>query len=155
MEFKDVLRSGCICLHLEGTTKEEIINEMIDMLVAAGKISDRQAILDAVLERENKMSTGMQYGVAIPHGKTATVDDMVVALGLKKEGVDFASLDGEPSRIFIMTISSVNRTGPHVQYLAEIGKLLQSEDIRKRLLDAESEDAIVALLTAPVTEVKT
>jgi PTS system nitrogen regulatory IIA component len=148
MNFKKILKSGAFSLHLEGNTKEDIIEEMIDMLVDSGAVKDRSATLEAVLERERKMSTGMQFGVAIPHGKTSTIDDLAVAFALKKEGVDFGSLDGQPSNIFIMTVSSTNRTGPHIQYLSEISKLLNSPLIRQRLLNAASVEEIMEILTS-------
>ncbi|MFC1497293.1 PTS sugar transporter subunit IIA [Verrucomicrobiota bacterium] len=147
MNFKKVLKNGCYLPDLKSENKQGIIEEMIDYMVAVGKISDRQAVLDAVLERENKMSTGMQHGVAIPHGKTASVEDLVVAFALKKDGVDFNSIDGELSRIFIMTISSSNRTGPHIQYLSEISKLLNSPSIRESLLSCGSKEEIIKILT--------
>jgi len=148
MDFEEALRKGCFSLHLKSDTKAGIIEEMIDLMVAAGRITDKKAALDAVLEREKKMSTGMQYGVAIPHGKSPTAGDLVTAFALKKEGIDFASIDGEPSRIFIMTVSPVNRTGPHMAYLAEISKLLSRPLIRRRLLDAQNADEVVKILTA-------
>ena len=146
IDFEEVLRRGCFALDLKGTTKEAIIREMIDLMVKAGRIPDRQAALDAVLEREAKMSTGMQCGVAIPHGKTTTVDELVTALAIKRDGVDFESMDGQPSRIFVMTLSSVNRAGPHMQYLAEIGKLLSCPPVREALLEAETEEAMIRVL---------
>ena len=147
MNFKKVLKNGCCLLDLKSDTKEGVIEEMIGLMVAAGKIKDRQAVLDAVLERERKMSTGMQHGVAIPHGKTAEVEDLVVAFALKKNGIDFNSIDGEPSKIFVMTISSSNRTGPHIQYLSEISKLLNSSSIRESLLSCSSAEEIIKILT--------
>jgi PTS system nitrogen regulatory IIA component len=147
MNFKKVLTSGCFCLHLKSDTKRGVIEEMVDMLFAAGKIKDREAALNAVLDRERKMSTGMQFGIAIPHGKTNSMDDLVAVLALKKEGMDFASLDGKPSNIFVMTISPSNQTGPHMQYLTEISKLLNSSVIREKLLAAGSEEEIVQILT--------
>ena len=147
MDFREAWRKSCVSLHLESDSKDGIIKEMIDILVKAGKIEDREAALGAVMERERKMSTGMQYGVALPHGKTSTVDDLVTAFALKKEGVDFASLDGEPSRIFVMTVSSTLRTGPHIQYLSEVSKLLTRPSVRRRLLEATSEDDIVSVLS--------
>jgi PTS system nitrogen regulatory IIA component len=147
MNFRKVLKNGCYCLNLKGETKQEIIEEMIDILAEAGKIADRGQTLDAVMERERKMSTGMQFGVAIPHGKTDGVSELVTAVGVKKEGIDFGSLDGQPSTIFIMTISPVNRTGPHIQYLSEISKLLTQASIRSKLLEAQTPDALIELLT--------
>ena len=146
MNFKKVLTGGCFCLNLKADTKKGIIEEMVSMLLAADKIKDGAAALNAVLERERKMSTGMQCGVAIPHGKTNSVEDLVTVFAMKKEGIDFAALDGKPSTIFVMTISPSNQTGPHMQYLSEISKLLSNPTIRERLLDAESEAEIVRIL---------
>jgi len=147
MNLSKASKSGCFSVDLKSDTKEGIIEEMIDMMVAAGKITDKKAALDAVIERERKMSTGMQFGVAIPHGKTPTVDELITAFALKKEGVDFGALDGNPSTIFVMTVSSTNRTGPHIQYLSEISKLLTRPAIRERLLASESEEDIIRILT--------
>lgn len=148
MDFKQLLRNSSFCLELRSNTKEGIIEEMVDMMVQAGHIKDRQAALDAVLDRERKMSTGMQDGVAIPHGKTLEVDGVVTAMALKKEGVDFGALDGKPSKIFVMTISSALQTGPYLKYLAEIGKLLSYPGIRDRMLAATSKEEIIQVLTA-------
>lgn len=144
--MRKLLSTSTIALALKGTAKEEIIAEMIDLLVAAGKISDREGALNCVLERERKMSTGMQHGIAIPHGKTATLDELVAAVALKKEGVDFGALDGEPSRIFIMVISPQASTGPHIQFLAEISRALSDPDVRKAVLAAENRVQVLAAL---------
>ena len=147
MDFEEVLKQSSFCLHLESDTKEGIIDELLNAMVRDGSISDRDAARQAVMEREDKMSTGMQFGVAIPHGKTATIDHLATAFGLKPEGVDFNSLDGEPSRIFVMTVSSTNRTGPHIKYLAQIGKMLNRPDIREKLLHAENVEQVIEMLT--------
>lgn len=146
MDYKKALRESCISLSLKATTREDLIAEMIDLMVEKGKIKDRNAALNAVLKRERKMSTGMQNGVAIPHGKTDAVDDLVTAICIKKEGIDFGALDGQPSRIFIMTLSPLNRTGPHIQFLAEIGKVLNSAFVRERLLQACSPEEVISIL---------
>ena len=146
MEFAATLKNGCVVLELKSTTKRDLIEEMVDILVAAGKIADRAAAIQAVMDREQKMSTGMQLGVAFPHGKTDTVQDLVVLLALKKEGVDFASLDGQPSRIFVMTLSPITRTGPHIEYLAQIGRRLDSARVRARLLEARTAEEIIGIL---------
>ena len=93
MNLKKPLTVETICLDLKGATKEAILAEMVDLLVASGHIRDRDAVLKAVLEREKRMSTGMQNGIAIPHGKTDSVDCLVAALGIKRAGVDFGALD--------------------------------------------------------------
>jgi fructose-specific phosphotransferase system IIA component len=147
MNLKKLLSEDTIIFNLKGTTKEAIIEEMIDLLMVRGRIKDRDAALRAVLEREQKMSTGMQHGIAIPHGKTDSVDKLVTAMALKKEGVDFGSMDGKPSTIFIMTISSVSRTGPHIQFLSEISQILNDPEKRERILQAQSTSEVMDVLT--------
>ncbi len=147
MDLSQALTPEAIVLGLKGSTKVAVIEEMVDRLVAAGRIKDRQAALQAIMEREQKMSTGMQHGIAIPHGKTNTVDDLVALVGIKPEGMDFASLDGQPARIFVLTLSPENRTGPHIQFLAEISRQLNDPQIREQLLQASAVGEVFQLLT--------
>ncbi|MBU0679322.1 MAG: PTS sugar transporter subunit IIA [Verrucomicrobia bacterium] len=146
MNLKKALTKDTISLDIKSSSKEEVIEEMIDILVSAGKIKDRKSALNVVIEREKKMSTGMQNGIAIPHGKTDTVETLVAALGVKSEGIDFDSIDGKPSTIFIMTISPANRTGPHIQFLAEISRLLNDPATRQKVLTAQSKEEVVDTL---------
>jgi len=147
MDYTQCLKDGCVKLDIAGETKAEITNELVELLFQEGKIKDKEPVLAAVLSREKQMSTGMQYGVAIPHGKTDAVEGVVTAVALKKSGVDFASLDGKPTHIFIMTISSTLRAGPHIEFLAAISKVLMRPSLRKRLLKAETREEILAILT--------
>ncbi|MDR1105817.1 MAG: PTS sugar transporter subunit IIA [Treponema sp.] len=146
MNIKTVLTADTINLHLKGTTKETIINELLDMLVAAKRIQDREAAYAAVMDREQKMSTGMKHGIAIPHGKSPTIHDLVACIGISEKPVDFDSLDHEPCRIFIMTLSPVEKTGPHLQFLAEISLLFKSSEKRQEILNAASPEAILHIL---------
>lgn len=145
MKIKNVISPALVTTSLRSTTKEGIIEELLDILVAEKKISDKDAVFTALMERENKMSTGIQHGVAIPHAKTKAVKSLVACIGLKKEGVDFAALDGEPSRIFIMTLSPIDRVGPHVQFLAEISMVIKTQEARDRLLQAENAEEMLAV----------
>jgi PTS system nitrogen regulatory IIA component len=146
MNLKSVLTAETVNLHLKGSTKNEIINELLDILVAAGKIPDRKAALNAVMDREQKMSTGMKHGIAIPHGKSNTIQDLVACVGVAEKPIDFDSLDHEPCRIFIMTLSPVEKTGPHLQFLAEISLLFKSAEKRQEILKAESSEAVIKIL---------
>jgi PTS system nitrogen regulatory IIA component len=146
MNLKMILTKETINLHLKGTNKQEIINELLDILAAANKIQDRQAAYTAVMEREQKMSTGMKHGIAIPHGKSATITDLVACIGISDNPVDFDSLDHEPCRIFIMTLSPMEKTGPHLQFLAEISLLFKSSEKRAEILKASSGEDILKIL---------
>ncbi len=147
MNIRKAICKEAIALALKGREKNAIIEEMVDMLVRAGKVTDRKTALKTVLERERKMSTGMHNGIAIPHGKTDTVECLTAAIGLIPEGVDFDAMDHKPSRIFILTISPANRAGPHIQFLAEISRLLNRADIREALLAATTVDQAYDLMT--------
>jgi len=134
----------CITADLAGGTKRQIIEELVGLLDAAGMVGDRAVALGDVLDREESMSTGMQDGVALPHAKTAGVTIMCAAIGLKREGVDFQSLDGRPSRIFIMVLSPENSSGPHIQFLAGVSSLLNTAEARNALLECKTRDEIFA-----------
>jgi len=132
---------------MKGTTKEEIINELLDILVAAKKVTDRSAALAAIMDREQKMSTGMKHGIAIPHGKSPTINDLVACIGVSDGAVEFDALDHEPCNIFIMTLSPVEKTGPHLQFLAEISLLFKSAEKRQEILNASTPEEVLKILS--------
>ena len=146
MNLGKFLTPEVITCDLKGDDKAQIIDSLIKLLSDAGKISEPESIRNCVMERESKMSTGMEAGIAIPHGKTDAVKDLIGCVGIKKSGIDFNSLDGKPSNIFIMTISPLSRTGPHVQFLAEISKVLREEKQRGRLLEASSPEEVLSII---------
>jgi len=147
MNLKTVMTPDSIDLHLKGTTKKEIINELLDILDKTGKIMNREAAFAAVMEREEKMSTGMKHGIAIPHGKTATTENLVACIGISDNPIDFDSLDKLPCRIFIMTLSPIEKTGPHLQFLAEVSLLFKSSEKRNDILNAGTPEEVLRILS--------
>lgn len=147
MDLKSILTNETIALELKGRTKEEIIDELLDLLEKAGKLTDKAVAKACIMDREKKMSTGMKHGIAIPHGKTDSIKELVACIGISKNPVDFDSLDQEPSRIFIMTLSPIDRTGPHLKFLAEVSLLFKSAEKRKELLNAKTTQEVIDLLT--------
>lgn len=147
MNLRTVLTSKSIVLHLNGTNKEEIIRELLDILVQGGSVRSPEKAYESILERERKMSTGMKHGIAIPHGKTDAVSDLVACVGVSDNPVDFESLDGKPCRIFIMTLSPLTQTGPHLQFLAEVSLLFRSAEKRDALLAAGTPEEVMSILS--------
>lgn len=145
MNLKKMLNQNSIIMQLKGQTKEEILAELADHLFQQGVVSDRDGTLAALKDREAKMSTGMSNGIAIPHAKTDLVDQMVALIALKKEGVDFAAMDGLPCSIFVLTISPATKAGPHIQFLAEISRLLSQETKREQLLACTTQQQVLDL----------
>jgi PTS system nitrogen regulatory IIA component len=121
---------------------------LLALLKREGKLANVDAARQAVWQREKSMSTGLQYGVAIPHGKTDTVDGLVCAVGIQPEGVDFESMDGSPSRIFILTLSPASKPAPHVQFMSTVSQVL-NETGRQRILECTSAGGIYRAFTAP------
>ncbi|MEI0495378.1 fructose-specific PTS transporter subunit EIIC [Brachyspira intermedia] len=144
--LKDVITLDCINTDLKGTTKSEIIDEMVDILYNNGKLNDREEYKQEILKREAQSSTGMEEGIAIPHGKTKAVKIPTVAIGISKKGVDYESLDGEPSHLFFMIAAPENSNDSHIELLSKITTLLLEDDIREALLNAKSKEEVLDIL---------
>ena len=148
MTLLDILSPDSTIVDLKGDTKEEIIADLVDSLSASEAISDRDKVLQAVLEREKIMSTGIGDGIAIPHGKSDSVVKLVAALGTQRRGVDFEALDGEPAYVFFLLVSPANVSGPHIKALARISRLLKNDDFKKKLITASSPEEIISAIRA-------
>jgi PTS system nitrogen regulatory IIA component len=146
MDLKNLLKPELVTLDLKGTNKEEIIKELVDLAARSGKVSDKEEAIRSVFERENRMSTGMKHGIAIPHGKTTAVRELVACVGISQHEINFDALDRKGCRIFIMTLSPIDKTGPHLQFLAEVGMLFRSEEKRQALLSAKTAEEVVSIL---------
>lgn len=147
MNLLQSIHKESISISLSSKKKGDVLEELLDLAMLGGQIQDRKSALKSIVEREKKMSTGMHHGLAIPHGKTNGVNRLVAAVGIAPEGIDFNALDGQPSKIFILSISPANRAGPHIQFLAEISRILNQEERRNELLHAQDVDAFYTLLT--------
>lgn len=145
MNLKKVLTRDSVRIGLSGTTKNEIIEELVGIIVKNDSSLDRDILLQAVLDRESQMSTGMKNGIAIPHGKTDAVSDLHAVIGVSAEPVEFECLDKKPAQIFVMTISPASHTGPHLQFLAEVSGLLTRDDLRTKILESKSSDELLKI----------
>ena len=148
MNLSTVLNEKTVAIGLRSTEKIDVINELLDLLVESGSIQDKGAALLAVMERENKMSTGMKNGIAIPHGKSPSIKSLVACVGISDSPIQFDSLDGEPCRIFIMTLSPPESTGPHLRFLAEVSQLFKSSEKRASALKASSPAELLSIITS-------
>ena len=136
-------------LEMKSETKETVITELVDMLAAGGKLLDRNQVLSDVLEREKTMSTGMGHGIAIPHAKTDGIAETTVAVGIKKNGIDFDSMDGLPSQFFVLIVSPKKYCGLHVEFLAAVGSILGNEALRNAIINASTPHEAVELMRKP------
>jgi len=147
MLLTQILQPSCVKVPLEGKDKQAIITDMVDLLDKQEKLVDQAVCLDAVLVRERTRSTGIGSGVAIPHGKCKGVNELVMAMGITHEPVDFGSIDGKGVTIVMLLISPADRTGPHIQALARISRLMLDEPFRKKLEQADSAEKAYNLIS--------
>ncbi len=136
MRLTDFLSPDCIKARLSASDKEGVIKEMVALLQSAGKLSDPELMLRAALGREATRTTGIGNCLAIPHGKCAAVDQLVMAVGKTSSPIDFNSVDGKPVTVVIFLASPPDKTGPHIQALARISRLMTDPKFRKALAAA-------------------
>ncbi|MFW5884270.1 MAG: PTS sugar transporter subunit IIA [Spirochaetota bacterium] len=144
--LEEVLSEELVICGLDASTGTEVIDALLDAICRSGGVRDREQARADVLANEQRSSTGMQHGVAIPHAKTSAVDRLHAAAAVTSQPVDFDSLDGKPCNIFIMTLSPVDQTGPHMRFLAEVGRLLKNKRNRKAVLAASSRAELLRAL---------
>ena len=141
-----MLTEDCINLNLTGKTKAEVIDEMVEILFAAGKLNDKEEYKKEILKRESQSSTGLEEGIAIPHAKTSAVKIPSIAFGLSKEGVDYESLDGEPSKLFFMIAAPANASDTHIEVLSKLTTMLLDDDVREKLLNVTKPSEVLEIL---------
>lgn len=146
MLLQDVLSEKTIVVGLKGNDKNSVIAELVEILEKAGILSDKQQFLNAVLERESLVSTAIGGGIAIPHAKHESVRKIFAAFGIKKEGVNFDSLDGKPVQIIILVAAPLSMTKEYVQIVARAARLLKSEIMFKHILEAKTERDVIKVI---------
>ena len=146
MILTQILQPDCIKVPVENTDKEAVITELVDLLDANGLLLDRDTALEAVITRERIQSTGTGAGIAIPHGKCNAVKELVMAIGIAHEPIDFNSIDGKPVTILILLVSPADQTGPHIQALATISRLMLNDQFRQQLEKVTCSDEVYELL---------
>jgi fructose-specific phosphotransferase system IIA component len=152
MNLTQILQPTCVRVPLEGKDKNAVITELVDLLDSNGLLQNRAAALDAVFVREQTRSTGIGSGIAIPHGKCKAVKELVMAIGIANEPIDFESVDGKPVTIVILLVSPTDQTGPHIQALARISRLMLDEQFRQSLEKAGSAEELYELLSKKENE---
>lgn len=144
MKITDILSKACTCVALTAKDKSAAITELVDLLQADGRLSDRDAALQAVLAREQTRSTGIGLGLAVPHGKSRACSALAMAVGKPVEPMEFDAIDGKPCSFIVLLTSPIDETGPHIQALAGVSRLWQNEAFRQAVLEAKSADQLYA-----------
>jgi mannitol/fructose-specific phosphotransferase system IIA component (Ntr-type) len=136
--LSELLKEDRIRVPLGGRTKDDLLRELVELATPGCGRDTVETILTAVRDREQLLSTGIGSGVAIPHGKTPVVDQLIMAAGVTGEPVDFDALDGQPVELLFLLIGPESASGAHIKVLSRISRLLRREELRERLRDATS-----------------
>lgn len=147
MKITEMLTEKTIILDLTTTDKTSTIEALASSLNVASKLHDLETFIEAIHEREELGSTGVGFGIAIPHAKTSAVKVPALAFGFHKEGVDYASLDDEPAHLFFMIAAPESANNLHLQTLAKLSRKLIDEDFREALKRCTTIEEVITHLS--------
>lgn len=146
MNLLDILSVDCIRAPLRASDKKGVIDELVDVLAAAGRVNRPEALKEAVWVREQTRTTGIGHGLAIPHGKAPGLPQLAMAIGKPGTPMDFEAIDGQKVRLVVLLASPPERTNDHIQALAKISRLMTMDEFRTKMYAAATAEEIFGLL---------
>lgn len=153
MKLVEILDPQVVKIGLESVDKEECFEELIDLLIRTGRVTDRDRALEAIYVREKMRSTGIGKGVGIPHGKDKSITKITAVAGTSQEGIEFEAIDGKPVHLVFLVLAEANNPGPHLQTLSEIATCLNVPGTYEKLVNAKSPEEFFHTLTQIEEEV--
>ena len=147
MKLTDILEESSIVVDLQARDKTEALEVLVDAMTRNNQTVDQQKILTILLEREKLGSTGIGDGIAIPHGKSKELTQIISGFGVSKQGIAFDSLDGKPAHLFFLLVAPENSVGIHLKLLARISRMLKNVDFREKLLETNSQHEIYQIIS--------
>ena len=145
MKVSELLTEKFVIADLTGESKEDVINQLVDLFKGDTRVTDLEKVRTAVLEREKIMSTGVGKGFAIPHGKTAAVKEIIAAFGKTNNEIEYQALDGKPVHIVFLLVGKDNLVSTHIKLLSRISRMMNKDSFRNQLLAANTSEEIIAL----------
>ncbi len=146
LKLSNFLSSEAIIMEIKAQEKIAAIKELVDHMSTHKLVDDKEKFLNALAKRENLESTGIGDGVAIPHARTNAVKNLVLTFARSRKGVDFSSIDGEPSYLIFVIASPENKKSEYIMALAKISRLLRKQHVREQLKNAESPEEILSII---------
>ena len=144
VKILDFLSRDAILADLKGRTKKEVIEELV--LALGNRIKDSKKIINVIMEREELGSTGIGQGIAIPHGKSESMKEIMAAFGISKKGIDFDALDGEPVYLIFLLLAPPDAAGAHLKALAKISRLLKDKFFRQALRETTNVEEVIKII---------
>ncbi|WP_028855906.1 PTS fructose transporter subunit IIABC [Psychrilyobacter atlanticus] len=152
MKITDLINESSITLDLKGINKSEVIVELCELHYKNNNINNLEGYMKDILKRESQSSTGLEEGIAIPHAKSKYVINPSLVLGISKDGIDYDSLDGEPSNLFFMIAAPENASDTHIETLSKLTTFLIDDDFREDILNAKTPKGIISLINKKEVE---
>jgi PTS system nitrogen regulatory IIA component len=146
MKIMDFLSPETLCVPLSAKTKKEVIEDLVDVLIKAGKLTEKKKVIQVLMDREEMGSTGIGQGIAIPHGKTDSVQNLTAAFGVSQSGIPFDALDGEPVHLVFLLVAPEWQAGAHLKALARIAAFLKDKQYRRTLLTAKTPGDVLKVI---------
>ena len=146
MKIVDLIKRDMVVPALQATEKRAILEELASYMAGRHPRIDRDTLARVLIEREQLASTAIGEGVAIPHGKLSSVSEIVACLGRAPTGVEFDSMDGQPTYLFFVLVAPESSTGAHLKALARISRVFKDPEFRRRLLDAPDAEAMYTVV---------
>lgn len=145
MKIHELLNKSFVVSELKGSSKEDAINELVDLFKNDPRVVDIEKVRQSVLDRERIMSTGVGKGFAIPHGKTNSVNEILAAFGKSVRPIDYQALDNQPVNLVFLLVGKENLVSTHIKLLSRISRMMNKDDFRKSLIEASSAEEIMAI----------
>ncbi|WP_435364137.1 PTS sugar transporter subunit IIA [Haloarchaeobius sp. DYHT-AS-18] len=149
-DIREILTTDTVALDSEPESKTDCIETLLDLVVATGRVEDRDAAFDALLAREEETTTGVGKGIGIPHAKTDAVSEPTLAFLRSEAGIDFDAMDGEPAHLIFMILVPESGSQDHLSILSSLSRALMHDDVRESLYDADSPDRVVDVVAEAV-----
>jgi mannitol/fructose-specific phosphotransferase system IIA component (Ntr-type) len=146
VKIQDILQKNGILTNLESTDKSEILTQMGKYLATLYDIKDQDHIVRKILDREAEMSTGIGYGIAIPHARIEGIDRLFIIAGRSVKGIDFNAIDEQPVHLLFMMLSPVNASSQYTQILSSLSRVMSYEEIRNSLIESDDAEKFLGIL---------
>lgn len=154
IEVNQLLRPELVRIGLEGSSKSDVIDALVDVLAGHEAISSLEAVRTAIFEREQRMSTGVGKGLGLPHAKTPAASETVAAFATTGEPVDFGAIDDTPVRLLLLLVGPEEHKSQHVKILGRISRLVSRDSLRERLIEAETAGSVIDTLREGEAELR-
>ncbi len=146
MKIAEMLKKDYVIESLTTSTKKDALRELAQVILHDHPQYETETVVKVLLDREKLGSTGIGDGIAIPHGKLAMLDRLVVSFGRSPEGIDFNSMDGRPVHLFFLLLAPENSAGLHLKALAKISRMLKDDSFRRQLIDAGTREELYRII---------